>query len=352
MVCSVVWRSGPAIRLTVTSASTGIGGQGLHQGFGVRCGRLDHGRHRKVAVGRNPLPIGVGDVGAGQQAPTQRERLGVLTDPGCASRLHIGCAPGVNLFDLSGDKEVLFGKWDFGGALGKQVTHPIALHGVIRSGDGIQRLGAGRSKVPGAQVGVLTVWPRRTELLDRLREPIHRPVGLLVGATHLDPPRIPLARVDEILHTEVGLGEEKDRPRILGVAFDLGQQPIALLRRLMLEQVAGEQLALAELIICAVVFAFEAHIDARVVPRSGLVGDTLEVFRQRAAAEWRPGRERRKPGSPARRARVARARRRRAPHSDRPVRRSPRTRCRTARSRSNVGSALCSETTARLLASR
>ena len=53
----------------------------------------------------------------------------------------------------------------------------------------------------------------------------------------------------------------------------------------MLEQVAGEQLALAELMICAVVFAFEAHIDARVVARSGLVGDTLEACRQRAVQD-------------------------------------------------------------------
>ena len=53
----------------------------------------------------------------------------------------------------------------------------------------------------------------------------------------------------------------------------------------MLEQVVGEQLALAELILCAVVFAFAAHLDARVVSRSGLLRDTLEAFRQRAVQD-------------------------------------------------------------------
>ena len=127
MVCSVVCAVRSGDQADGDLGLAGTGGQGLHQGFGVRCGRLDHGRHRKVAVGRNPLPIRLGDVGAGQQAPAQRERLGVLTDPECASRLLIGCAPGVNLCEVSEDKEVLFGKWDFGGALGKQVTEPVAL---------------------------------------------------------------------------------------------------------------------------------------------------------------------------------------------------------------------------------
>ena len=146
----------------------------------------------------------------------------------------------------------------------------------------MQRLGAGWPKLPRLEVGLLDIRPRFTEVRHRLREPVHRPVGLLVAAAHLDPSLTPPARVVEILHAAVGLGEEKDRPRILGVEFDLGQQPIALLRGLVLEQVVGEQLAVAELIICAAVFVFEAHIDARVVLRSGLVSDTLEAFRERA----------------------------------------------------------------------
>ena len=70
----------------------------------------------------------------------------------------------------------------------------------------MQRLGAGRSKLPRLEVGLLNIRPRLTEFRHRLREPVHRPVDLLVAAAHLDPPRIPLARVDEIVQLEGGLG--------------------------------------------------------------------------------------------------------------------------------------------------
>ncbi len=80
----------------------------------------------------------------------QRESLGVPTDTGCAHRLLVGCAPGVDLSVLCEDKEVFLGDWDFGGALGKQVTDLVALLDAIPIGDGKQRFCAGRSKVPGA----------------------------------------------------------------------------------------------------------------------------------------------------------------------------------------------------------
>ena len=113
--------------------------------------------------------------------------------------------------------------------------------------------------------------------MHQLRKPKQRVIYLLVAAAYLGPPRIPFTRINEIAQLEVGLGEEEDRPRILGVASDLGQQLIAFLLSL-----TPEQVAVGKLMICAVVLVFEGHIDPRVVPRSGVVGDILGDCRQRA----------------------------------------------------------------------
>ncbi len=177
-VCSVALAVRPGDQADDHLGLAWTGEQALHQRIRVGRRRLDHRRHADVAVARNPLPIIVGDVGSGQQAPPQRERLGMLADPGCAHRLLIDCAPGI---DVCADKhDVLFGKRDFGGALGEQVAELVALLVAVLTGDVIQRFGAGRSKLPGPQVGVLNIWPRRTELRHRHPRP---------GTSRSRPPR-------------------------------------------------------------------------------------------------------------------------------------------------------------------
>jgi hypothetical protein len=116
--------------------------QRLQQGgVGVAGRRVDHRRRAHVAAARDPLPIVFGQVGSRQQAPPQGERLRMLVDPGRAHRLLIGYAPGI---DVWADKQCLvFGEWDFGGALGEQVAEPVALLGAVPTGDGIQPFGAG-----------------------------------------------------------------------------------------------------------------------------------------------------------------------------------------------------------------
>ena len=78
---------------------------------------MEHGRNRHVAVYRNPVSMIVGDVGSAKQVPAQGERLGMLAELGGAHCLLVERAPGI---DVCADKqEVLFGKPDLGGALGK-----------------------------------------------------------------------------------------------------------------------------------------------------------------------------------------------------------------------------------------
>ena len=101
MVCSVIWRFGPAIRLTVTSASrerwagTAPGFRGTVRPPRSWPAPNSRGWSRSVA----DHPRGCR---AGHQAPAQRERLGVPTDPECAHRLLIGCAPGVTCATSAG----------------------------------------------------------------------------------------------------------------------------------------------------------------------------------------------------------------------------------------------------------
>ena len=163
MVCSVVWRSGPAIRLTVTSASPGPAVRDCTRasGYGAAASIMAGTEKSRLAAIRCRS-------GSGMSGRASRRRHSVnasacLPIQNAHSRLLIGCAPGVNLCEVSEDKEVLVGKWDFGGALGKQVTEPVALLDATPKGDGMQRLGAGRSKLPGLEVGLLNIRPRLTE---------------------------------------------------------------------------------------------------------------------------------------------------------------------------------------------
>ena len=192
----------------------------------------------------------------------------MLAKLGGAHRLLVGRAPGI---DVCADKqEVVFGKRDLGGALGKQVTGQVALIFAVPPSDGMQRLGAGRSKLPSLEVEVLDNLQRPIEFRHRLREPDHRVIDLLVRATHLDPPLIPLARVDEIIQIEVALGQIEHRPRILGVAFDLGQQQIAVARIRLRIPTAG-----TEATRFGVVVALEAPNGAVRLPYGRLVDDAF-----------------------------------------------------------------------------
>src|SRR5262249_51403651 len=108
-----------------------------------------HRRYTDVAVAGDPLALLVGDVSSGQQAPPQRERLGLLADPGCAHRLLVGNAPGVNVWTGKQYVQVMFRKRDFGGELGELVAELVALLDAVLTGDGPQRLGAVWPELPG-----------------------------------------------------------------------------------------------------------------------------------------------------------------------------------------------------------
>ena len=108
---SVRWQldPAPATRLTVTSASPWTSDEvaaPAHLGMTTPPRALS--APTNVTVCRNPLSITVGQVGAGQQAPPQRKRLGLLAYPGCAYRLLVGCAPGVDVLALT-TSHVVFG---------------------------------------------------------------------------------------------------------------------------------------------------------------------------------------------------------------------------------------------------
>ncbi|CAM3434067.1 hypothetical protein MYIN104542_29880 [Mycobacterium intermedium] len=186
---------------------------------------------------RNPLSTIIGDLWAGQKPPTQRKRLGMLADPERAHRLLINGTPGINVCE---DKQnVLFGKRDRSGTLGEQVPKLILPLPPVVSGDLMKRLSTSRSKRPRPQVGILNIRPRLPEIRHRPRQAEQRVIDLLGPATHLSPPRIPLARVGEIAKIKVALGQVEHRPVVLGVTFDLGQQQIAIPRILLRVLAAG-----------------------------------------------------------------------------------------------------------------
>ena len=105
-----------------------------------RC-RLQHYRHHKVSGLRTPSPITMA-IWTGQQAPPQHRRLIVLADAEPASRLQVGCTPGVDVG--IGHDHVVRGKRDFGGAFGKEVTETVALLVEVMPGDAVEGLRAGR----------------------------------------------------------------------------------------------------------------------------------------------------------------------------------------------------------------
>jgi hypothetical protein len=78
------------------------------------------------------------------------------------------------------------------------------------------------------------------------------------------------ARVVVIAQIEVALGQIEHRPRIIGAAFDLGQQQIAIPRILLRIQVTAAEAPRVD-----VVLALEAFLDERVVACGPLVDDTL-----------------------------------------------------------------------------
>ena len=129
----------------------------------------------------------VGEVGAGQQAPTQRERLGMLADPGRAHRLLIDRAPGV---DVCVDKQdVVFGKRDLGGALGEQVAELVVAsrRGSERRSDTAARRGSVETPKPsGRRPEYPATAPR--DAPSPARAGTSRVEDLLAGpATHLEP---------------------------------------------------------------------------------------------------------------------------------------------------------------------
>ena len=212
------------------------------------------------------------DVGTGQQAPEQRDRLRVPTDPACANRLFIGCAPVVDLCDLSGENSGplrgpgfrrrarqtgnLPGSAAVGGTEGR--WHTAARRGSVES-----PRPAGRRLQRRAMAHPVAY---------RLRDPPHRNEDLLVGCRPS-----PSAAHTTCARRRIRPHRSRSGPGIRPathprVAVDLGQQLIAFVLRLM-----PEQIAVAGAMICAVVLAFGAHIDARVVSRSGFAGDILEV---------------------------------------------------------------------------
>ncbi|VBA52393.1 hypothetical protein LAUMK191_02446 [Mycobacterium attenuatum] len=248
---------------------------------GIRGRRLDHRRRADVAVFRDPLALVLREVGSGQQPPPQRERLGVLADPGGAHRLFVGYAPVV---DVGADKQhVLFGERDICGALGELVAELVAPVGAVPGCDGKQRFGSGRPKLPGPQIGIAHVRPRLVELAHRHRDPPHRVVGLLLPAAHLGTPRIPLARVGEIAKVVIALGQIEDRPRVRGVALNLGQQQIAVARILLPRQVAGTALTILDVVI-----ALQARLHAAgEIPHRGLMSDAHPLHPHAVAEQLR-----------------------------------------------------------------